>query len=638
MSGTLEDLIQRIKDTPVSEIIGRYIHTVRRGTQVQAVCPFHDDHDPSLSINDTRGMWYCFVDRLGGDAIRFVMLYKNLEFKNALEDICGKLGWDYSSYVQTKKQSPKFDLGKKVLSSSAKLYRKIAETKGQDEFTQFLTQRKLSPELAKEYQLGYAPEGAFLTDYLMSIPREEERGKAMAMASELGLIKPSKFGDKSHYDTFRARIIFPIWDQFGQVIGYTSRATKDGQKPKYMNSIDSFLFNKSNLLYGLHLAKPHIRERSSVILVEGNMDQIALYKSGFKHSVAAMGVALGDSSLTRLLSLTKNIYLSLDNDQAGWKASCRMNTQFLENDVIAKYVDLSPHKDPDDFLDKEGAVAMQKRLDEARYFIDVEIETLIPKEIPELSERKLEILRAVFKVLSPLKNSLSATERISQIAKRIGLQSDSSTIIKSYEDYLDKSKDALPSPKKEAPQNYDSPPVMMSPPEEEMMEVHQVQITRTISMVEAKLLQNLVQNPTLLTCEEIGELLDFVENPEVKGYILKLKDLVYEVDDSEYLSVLTNLMNGHTYSAELSAVVSAALYKHHDIHFDLKDEKVINKTINDIKKRLEEEQLREKKHALKARQKGVDDPVEHKRILQELHLLEQQLQKFRSNSNRRKNH
>lgn len=631
MSGTIDDLIQRIKDLPVSEVISRYVHTVRKGTQTLAVCPFHDDHSPSLNVNDTRGMWYCFVDRLGGDSIRFVMLYKNLEFINALEDICGKLGWDYSSYVQTKKKSPRFDFGKKILTNSSKLYRKIAETKESKSFQEFLKSRNLDEEIAKEYGLGFAPNQSALFDYLCSIPSDEERSKALAMAQELGLIRPSKFGEKTHYDTFRDRVIFPIWDQFGQVIGYTSRATKEDQKPKYMNSIDSFLFNKSNLLYGLHLAKPYIRDKDSVIVVEGNMDQIALYKFGFKNTVATMGVSIGDAALTRLLSITKNIFLSLDNDQAGYKATCRINSQFMENGVLPKYIDLSPHKDPDDYLEQEGPVAMQKLIDNAACFLDTEIENTIPRDIPKVSEQKLEILHRIFGILSPLKNSLSATERVSAVAQRLGLQSDSSTIIKNYEGFLT-SEEQRPTPKPAVEHLAEE---VLAAPNIESETVH-VELNRSISLVEARLLQNLVQNPTLLTFDESTELLDFVENPDVKGYILKVKDLMYEIDDSEYHSVLSNLMDQNVYSAELSSVVSAALYKHHEINLNLKDEKVIKKTINDIKNKLQEERLKEKKAAIKELQKSATNTQENNEFLVKLHAIEKEMQNFRSNANRKR--
>jgi DNA primase len=630
MSGTIDDLIQRIKDLPVSEVISRYVHTVRKGTQTLAVCPFHDDHSPSLNVNDTRGMWYCFVDRLGGDAIRFVMLYKNLEFRNALEDICGKLGWDYASYVQTKKKDPKFDFGKKVLTNSSKLYRKIAETKEAEAFQHFLKTRNLDEEIAKEYGLGFAPNQSALFDYLSSIPNDES-AKALAMAQDLGLIRPSKFGEKSHYDTFRDRVIFPIWDQFGQVIGYTSRATKEDQKPKYMNSIDSFLFNKSNLLYGLHLAKPFIRDKDNVIVVEGNMDQIALYKFGFKNAVATMGVAMGETALTRLLSLTKNILLSMDNDQAGYKASCRINAQFMEHGIMPKYIDLNPHKDPDDYLENEGHVAMQKVIDDAGYFLDTEIENTIPKDIPTISEQKLDILHSVFNILSPLKNSLSATERVSAVAKRLGLQSDSSTIIKNYESFLT-NEEQKPYAKPVAQEQEEE---ILAAPNIEGEAIH-VELTRSISLVEARLLQNLVQNPTLLTFDESIELLDFVENPDVKGYILKVKDLMYEIDDSEYHSVLSNLMDQNVYSAELSSVVSAALYKHHEINLNLKDEKVIKKTINDIKNKLQEEQLKEKKAALVELQKKAASTEENNEFLKKLHALEKEMQAFRGKARKRK--
>lgn len=614
-SGTIEELKSRIKDVPVSEILSRYVHVVRKGAQTQAVCPFHDDHSPSLNVNDARGMWFCFVDQMGGDAIRFVMLYRKLEFLDALKDICDKLGWNFNDYHQEKKASPKVELGKKLLTNGMKLFKKIAETGKHPEFENFLKNRGLSPEVAKDYQLGYAPNGTTFFDYISSIKNEKERGFAISIAAELGMIKPSSYGEKSHYDTFRDRIIFPIWDHFGQVIGFTSRATKDDQKPKYLNSVDSFLFSKKELLYGLHLAKSYMRERDQVILVEGNMDQVAMTKNGFENCVAIMGVGLGDRSLTRLLPISKNIILSLDNDNAGWKASERINAQFMQKGITPLFLNLEPHKDPDDFLIAEGRNAMAKRIEEASPFIDIQLERLIPEELPELAERKLELLNQIFEVLSPLKDSLSATERAVAWAKKLGFQSDSSTIIRNYSEYI---KGNISASTPSAPAvDFDGPPPGWSEEKSSDRDIHEerVQIERQISSVETHLMQNLVQNPELLLLDEMVELLDFVGNNEVQEYILKLRELMYEIDESEYPSIVNNLMSDEHYSAELIAIAGGALYKFREAPLN---EKVAHKMIEDIKKRLQVEQLLEEKSFLKQKHLSAQTKKEEGDILSQI--------------------
>lgn len=639
MSGTIDELISRIKDIPTSEILAHYIHVVKKGTQTLAVCPFHDDSNPSLNINDQRGMWFCFVDNLGGDSIKFVRLYRNLEFMDALRDICDKLGWNFDDYHQKKKASPKIEMGKKVLTNTMKLYRKVAETSGKEVFQDFLQKRGLSEETAKTYQLGFSPNTGVLFGYLSSIKDEKERNFALQTAEELGLIKKSSYGDKSHYDTFRERIMFPIWDHFGQVIGFTSRSIRDDQKPKYLNSIDSFLFNKKNLLYGLHLAKTVMRERDYAIIVEGNMDQIALYKNGFENSVAIMGVALGEQSLVKLLSTTKNIVLSLDNDQPGWKAGTRINAQLMEKGVTAKFLDLGEYKDPDDFLCAEGHDALAKRIEEARPFIDIQIERTFPAKIPELAERKLDILRDVFEIVSPLKEALSATERIILYAKRLGLQSDSQAILSNYKDYLNNS---LPKFKKATPPAavHNTPSIsddeayhmgMMeaseAPPYHEDYDgfseaEHRVELKRELSSVESRLLQNLIQYPDLLFREETTELLDFVGNNEVKGYILRLRELMYEIEESEYVSVIQALLDDQEYSAELTAVIGGALYKYQESNLD---EKVTLKMIVDIKKNLQVEQLKAEKKTIKLKIKEAQTQQEMHALLTQLTKVDKQL-------------
>ncbi len=620
MAGTLDDLKNRIHELPLSEVLGKYIPLHRIGPQTKAVCPFHDDHDPSLQINDNKGFWYCFVDQMGGDAIKFVQLYKNIAFKEALADICDSLGWDFQDYITERKSNPKHEMGKRILTKASQLYKKMAETEKYTPFQEFLQKRHLNSLTVQTYSLGFAPKGNSLAEYLQSIPNQKDRKFALDTALELGVIRLSQYGDKLYYDQFRERIMFPIWDSFGQVIGFTSRASLADQKPKYLNSIDSFLFNKHNLLYGLHLAKKAIRDQSYLILVEGNMDQIALHQAGFQNAVAIMGTGFRDSSATRILGLTQNIYLCFDNDQGGWGAGERANKLFMQQGITPRHIDLHPHKDPDEFIQAEGRLEFQKRIDEASIFIDVQIEKSFPQEIPEVPERKLEVLTNFFEMLSPLKKTLSATERVTSLAKRLGLQSDSATIIRNYENYLNKQKQYNPIKKEKTQTTSKELDKPNTPPSLETAKKENPK--QLLSRVEKTLLQNLVQYPELLTNEKGLELLDFVQSSEVKTYILGLRELMYEIDETEYVSVVKSLIEGDEYSLDLTTTAAAALYKYRDTDLN---EKIAMKMIEDLKRKLQEEKLKTKKQEIKKQQKNTQTEEENRNLLNELLVIDRQL-------------
>ncbi len=617
---SLDELKMRIKEMPISSVISNYLTLTKKGTQTLAVCPFHDDHNPSMQVNDQKNMFYCFVDQMGGDAIKFVQLYKNLNYIEALQDICQALGWNYDEYQQEKKSNPRFELGKKILGNSAKFYHRWAQTKKAAGFEEFVTNRlNGNRELADAYQLGYAPANNALSQYFNSIKDPEEKQKVLQLALELGIIKPDKYREDSQFDTFRERIMFPIWDQFGQVIGFTSRAIKDSQMAKYMNSVDSFLFNKRQLLYGLHLAKSFIRERDAVIIAEGNMDQISLYAHGFEHSVAIMGVALGDTSLKKLLGLTKNIYLCLDNDKAGFKAGQRINQQFMEYGITPRYISLNEHKDPDDFIKIEGHLALQKNIEEARPFIDEEIDRQFPEKVPELSDRKLEILQNFFNILRPLKQDLKALERVQLLAKRLGLQSDSQTITKTYQDFLKGEQE----PRKAGP-GPTSAPIMETPPEDMMATPAPLQ--RQITKAESKILQQIVLHPEILDGPYLADILDFVTSDEVKTYISKLADIFFEIEESEYINVLTSLNNSEEYSVELTGIIGAAIYQFRPQNLD---EKACKKLMGDLKRKLKEEDLKAKKQTLKEMQKNLQTESELKECLLEMAKIDRELLSLR---------
>jgi len=631
---SLEDLKLRIKDIPISSVIGNYLSIKRSGSSLLSICPFHHDTKPSMNINDNKKMFKCFACNASGDSISFVMKFKNLDFIEAMKEICEKQGINFDSYQEEKKSNPKFEMAKKILTRAATIYRKTASSGQFLPYTSFIKNRGLNEDIASTYSLGYAQNKNTISDYLNSIPNEKDRSFALMVALDLGLIRKDKQDPNAHYDTFRERIIFPIWDQIGQVIGFTSRATRDDQKAKYMNSIDSFIFNKRNILYGFHLAKSAIREKDAVILVEGNMDQIAMYNNGFTHTVAIMGTAFGAPSMERILSLTKNVYLALDSDTAGFLAMERANKMLAEKGVIAKFIDFSPQKDPDDYLKANGALALQEKIENAVPAFDVLLQKAIPDKVSDVLDRKLELLSKAFEILSPLKNDLAATERLVTFAKRLGLKSDATQIMNNYQDYLNKHADKakLPSAKKPIEESVedhidlnelagDMPNYAFSSEENafEMNSSPEIYLTK----MEKLLLQEVVQLPTLLYVEKMNEILDLLTNDEVKKYIGKIRKITMEVDDGEYESVVLNLTNSPEYSIDLREAVSSAFYNFKTREVDTKTKL---KLIHDLKIKIQTEQLKLKKDEIKKLQQTCESEEMMTSLLNQLLEIEKNIQ------------
>lgn len=637
---SLDELKLKIKEEiPISSVVGSYLSLKKSGSTYLSLCPFHSDSKPSMHVNDTKKMFKCFACDAAGDSIGFVMKYRNLDFIEALKEICQKQGINFDSYQEEKKSNPKLEMARKILTKTAQLYRKTATTHKFAPYDEFIKKRGLNEEIATVYNLGFAQSKNSLCDYLGSIPNEKERGLALATAEELGLIKRDRHNSEAHYDTFRDRIIFPIWDHFGQVIGFTSRAIRDDQKAKYMNSVDSFIFNKRNILYGFHLAKNAIREKDAVILVEGNMDQVALYNNGFHHAVAVMGVALGAPSLERLLSLTKNIYLALDSDGAGFSAMERMNRQLAEKGVVAKYLEFSPQKDPDEFLQMQGALALQAKIDNAPAAYDVLLNKILPEKLPEVLDRKLEILNQAFELIAPLRSHLSAIERLGAFAKRLGLKSESAQIVKNYEEFLA----VIESKERNAARFQAKPKVVEHHHHEDEQEenegMNQLEISeldlqskvytapkRILSKTEKLVVQELVQLPVLFSEENSLELLDFVTSDEVKKYIGKVKKVLLEIDESEYSSVISNLTSGPEYSTELREAVSSALYKYKVRELDSKTK---SKLIHDLKVKLQMELLKNKKEEILGLQQSCESETEMNKLLLSLSEVEKSLQSLK---------
>jgi len=627
----LDELKTVIRDTPISSIIGKYIPLSKKGRYQMGLCPFHPDKDPSLTVNDTKGMFMCFSCQTGGDAILFVEKYKNIGFLDAIKDIANNLNISTDGLFKAQKKDPRKELGKKILSRAIKLYRLHVENGKCVEYEQFVTGRGISSENAKTFSLGFAPQANILTKYLESIPNENDKINAIAMALEIGVITS---GNSGNYDTFYNRIIFPIWDGGGNPCGLGGR-TVTNHPAKYVNSKESHLFKKRNILYAKHMAVPFIREKDHVILAEGYMDVRALFQYGFKNSVAVMGTATSEYAITSLKQLTKNFIMALDSDSAGMLAMNRLNRTALAEGVVPKIITLGNFKDPDEFLKNRGPVAFQEIIDTAPAFIDFKLDSVIPEVIPLLSDKKLKILEVVFDLLSPLGEDLRATERVLTASKRLKLQSDSQTILQMYKTFLEKNNSNSNTRPNRDYVARDEP--MLVEPETPTESAQQVdvglpplleqEVLVEISRVEKLLIRELVAHPDIITHSSIDELLAFVVHNDVKRYVLRLKELIYEIDESDYSSVMGAIVNNGNYPIGLKEAVGGALFRYQPVSLD---DKVLNKLTSDLKNRLLLEQLKQKRDDLKKRQKMCDTEEDLAQLMRELLFVQQDIEKLKS--------
>ena len=572
----IDDLKLQIKDTPISRIVGHYIPLTRRGSQTLAICPFHQDTKPSLNVNDSKGMFMCFACNTGGDHITFVEKYRNLNFMDSLEEICKIIGLEFSDFKEEKKKNPELEMGRKILNKAIQIYSKIAETS--TVFKNFLQQRNISPDTSKAFKLGFAPGNNILSTYLMSIKDERERTLALKVAVGLKIIHHDKIKQGHYFDSFRDRIMFPIFDAYNNPMGFTSRATKENQKPKYLNSSESITFIKKRLLYGANLAKTSIRDKNQILICEGNMDAITLHQKGFTNAVAIMGTAFNSSLVPILKSLSKNIILALDSDNAGYEASKRANQLLLKEGIISKYISFSPSKDPDEYLNENSSLELEKIIDSSKSFIDHELELIRNRTNPTTVESKIEAIKEASGLLSPLGKTIYTKEKLAEFASSLGIKSSPEELLRDAESPSSTYKNnintaSLQENEENTPvtlRNHESPASILS----KSMEIA---------------VREILKNPEVMEQEKWSEMLDLLRPNEVKMWFASIQKLYFEVDDQEFNSMIMDVLNGHQVSPEFKSIVGAAIFRSEGKK--PLDKKGQNQLLSDLIKKIKKEHL-----------------------------------------------
>lgn len=401
-----ESFIKELENTiPISDLVGRKLQLKRRGRDYVACCPFHHEKTPSFSVSDSKGIYHCFGCGKTGNIFTFAMETEALNFKEAVEYLANLYG------IQLPKLERKKDIKKEEIDEIELIY-KINELSCQffeenlfkfygKQALNYATKRGLNKDNIKKFRIGFAVDDySMLLNYLKSLNFKED------IIEKAGVIAK---GNSSYYDKFRNRLMFPVLDKKGRVIAFSGRIIGDGM-PKYMNSPETKIYIKGKTLFNYYFAKKSIYDENFAVLVEGNLDAISLSINGVENVVAPMGTGITENQIKELWNTTDNIFVCLDGDKAGQKASIRLSKLVLpliSTGKNIKFVFLPNNLDPDDFIKQYGKIEFNNLLKNSvslsDYLWNNEIKLLnIDDNVEIIPEKKAELEKNIFKLLDSI--------------------------------------------------------------------------------------------------------------------------------------------------------------------------------------------------------------------------------------------
>ena len=415
----MKEIIEEIKARcDIASVIGDYIKIQPSGQNYKALCPFHVEKTPSFHISTAKQVYKCFGCGEGGDVINFVMKMENLDFMDAVRLLANRCGIDINFNIDEETKQ-KIELSKKyqdIHTEAARFYFSNL-VKSKNRGYDYLRNRGLDDKTIKRFGLGYSQDSwNSLMDYLI-----EEKGYSQEELLECGLIGKSTKTDK-YYDKFRNRVMFPIFDYRGNVIGFGGRVLDDSL-PKYLNSPDTLIFNKRHNLYGLNFARKNLSSRT-VILVEGYMDLISLYQYGIQIAVATLGTALTSQQARLIKRYADNVIISYDSDGPGTKASLRAIDILVEAGLSVKVLDLKDAKDPDEYVRKYGTDEYRNAMKDAVPRIKFKIDNL--KSTFDLSKDQdnIKFAQEAVNIIKQLKSPVEIDYYIKYLSEIVQLDED----------------------------------------------------------------------------------------------------------------------------------------------------------------------------------------------------------------------
>ncbi|MBU4343330.1 MAG: DNA primase [Candidatus Omnitrophica bacterium] len=414
-----EHILNEIQDRcDIVEVISSYIPLKQAGRNFKASCPFHHEKTPSFVVSPDKQIYHCFGCNSGGNVFNFIKEYEKIDFIDAVKMLAQKTGIKLPEYKE------KTDEASSIVSSihsindiAANFYSGLLErSQGLSELRRYIEKRGLEEATIKKFRLGYADSSwRSFVDYL------SKRGIKEDLSAKAGLILRGK--DSSYYDLFRSRLIFPIFDVRGRVLGFGARVM-DESLPKYINSPETIVYKKSQHLYGLNLAKACIREKGFAIVSEGYLDVITCHQYGINNAISSLGTALTVEQIRLLKRYTHNVVMVFDADEAGEMAALRGLDLFLQEGMNVKVATLEKGHDPDSFIRKFGPRGFNSEVKSAKGLFVYKLNILRNRLDFDEPESKAEIVREMLSTISKVRNAVIKAEYVRMLSHELSINED----------------------------------------------------------------------------------------------------------------------------------------------------------------------------------------------------------------------
>lgn len=401
----------------IVDVINDYLPIEQRGKNYFAICPFHDDHNPSMSISPEKQIYTCFVCGASGNVFNFVMNYEKISFSEAVSKVALKAGIVLSvkNISNANINENKYDKFYKMFDIASKYYQNNIKTIYGKKAVEYLNKRNITDDIIKEFEIGLS-----LNDNNVNKLLESKGFKADEII-DIGL---SGKKDKFIYDTFRNRIMFPLYDTLGNTVGFSGRIYNGENESKYVNSKESVIFKKGKILYNYKKAMEYARDKKQIIIVEGFMDVIRLYTIGIKNVVATMGTAITKEHAELIRKLSKNVVLCFDGDNAGQKATISALNELEKIGLEPKIIRLEDNLDPDDYIIKKGKDAFLNHLKNAMSLLQFKLD--IEKNNTDFSDYCAisKYLNSVAKELEKIDDKVVYELTVKKLAKETNVDLD----------------------------------------------------------------------------------------------------------------------------------------------------------------------------------------------------------------------
>ena len=418
--------IEAVKErADIVDVVGEHVVLKKKGREFVGICPFHDDSKPSMTVSPAKQFYYCFSCGAGGNSIKFLMEFQRQSFSDVVLDLARRYQLpietvDGPQQERLRQQLSRRDKLQRALALAAGWFRsQLLAPTGAEALKYLSDSRGLSPATQESFQLGYAPDE---WDGLLKHLQQVE-GLAPELLEAAGLVVPRK-GGNGFYDRFRHRVMVPIHDRQGRVIGFGGRSL-DGSEPKYLNSPETEVFEKGKHLFGLDKASNAIRKDDRAVVVEGYFDVIALHAAGITNAVASLGTALSSQQITQLcrVSDSKRIVLNFDADGAGVRAANRaigeVEQLAMQGQLELRVLHLPSGKDPDEYLKQNGAGDYRALLDQAPLWLDWQIEQVLEARDLSRADQFQQAVTALVGLLGKLPQSAVRTHYLQRVAERL---------------------------------------------------------------------------------------------------------------------------------------------------------------------------------------------------------------------------